>query len=214
MKGIENMANKTSTKNSANKISEKNKSGANKSANNLVKIPKDLINQRKSKNVINVSYEYSEENNISFDIYNYIDPHKIPTFAEYCIITSMINGEYKDYLFETNFRVAVLMQFTNLDIASTPEYLYYLIEGEDSLFWFVWYRLDKDLREFIEAISNSRRQEELSKQKASLSPIYRLVSIFGDQLNDYSKKAVEMLKSDIALDDFVGEDSNETIGVT
>lgn len=214
MKGIENMANKTSTKNSANKISEKNKSGAKKSANNLVKIPKDLINQRKSKNVINVSYEYSEENNISFDIYNYIDPHKIPTFAEYCIITSMINGEYKDYLFETNFRVAVLMQFTNLDIASTPEYLHYLIEGEDSLFWFVWYRLDKDLREFIEAISNSRRQEELSKQKASLSPIYRLVSIFGDQLNDYSKKAVEMLKSDIALDDFVGEDSNETGGVT
>lgn len=192
-----------------------NKSKTSKKENKSgVKFPSDFIKYRLNNSIIDCEYPYVDGDDkkvLKFKIINTLPTDKMPSFVEYCILASNINGEYKDYLFETNFRVAVLMQFTNLDIISLAQNLNSLIQGEDSLFWFVWYRLDSDLRDIVKTASNNRRMEECEKIKESYSPLSQIALAFKDQIKEYSQSASEILKEE--YNKLVESDFNNTENV-
>lgn len=167
----------------------------------LVKFPKTFVPMKKNEKVVHVEYEFGDEK-LSFDIYQTISATQLYALAEYCVVSSMIplgnEKVYCDQLYEMNFRLGVLQQMTNLDMSSiASEELHFLLEGEDSLYWFVDLRLEDDVKCLIRDACEIRRNTMLEKQKMESSPLFTLVKQFGAGLNQYISQAVPQLQEDM-----------------
>ena len=167
----------------------------------LVKFPKTFVPMKKNEKVVHVEYEFGDEK-LSFDIYQTISTTQLYALAEYCVVSSMIplgnEKVYCDQLYEMNFRLGVLQQMTNLDMTSiASEELHFLLEGEDSLYWFVDLRLEDDVKCLIRDACEIRRNTMLEKQKMESSPLFTLVKQFGAGLNQYISQPVPQLQEDM-----------------
>lgn len=169
--------------------------------NSLVKFPKTFVPMKKNEKVVHVEYEFGDEK-LSFDIYQTISTTELYALAEYCVISSTIpvgdKNVYCDQLYEMNFRLGVLQQMTNLDMSSIDSgELHFLLEGEDSLYWFVDLRLEDDVKCLIRDACEIRRNKMLEKQTLESSPLFTLVKQFGVGLNQYISQAVPQLQEDM-----------------
>ena len=185
------MAEKTAAKKNTKKVNT-----------SLVKFPKDFVQKRKEAAVTKAAYEYGPNGEtLDFEINPYINPIELAALAEYPIVSSTVNGVYYDHYYELNFRLGVLMMCTNLEIKAMEGTLQYLLEGEDSLFWYVWLRLDDDFRDIIRDACDIRRKEKIASDEANNSPVMKLFSSFGESLKEnlaqYVGNAAELLEQDM-----------------
>ena len=169
-----------------------------KSDISLVKFPKDFVQKRKETAVTKAEYEYGTNGEkLEFEIKQKLSPTELAALAEYPIVASTVNNVYYDHYYELNFRLGLLMMCTNLDITDMEGTLEYLLEGEDSLFWYVCLRLDDDLRDLIHDACDNRRKKKIGENEANNHPIMKLFSIFGENLEQYLGDAAEKLQQDM-----------------